>query len=121
PEIAAEYLKAWELDPDRLDPYYLEYILAHILQNEGDKEAAVAFLDEIDEKRGEEEAIVSLQSKWRGAIFTSPEERYTYLQTELEKDPANLEILTELVTIATDLDYRSDVYDYGSRLLEIEP
>lgn len=120
-EVAAEYREAWEMDPDRLDPYYLEYILAHIIQNGGDKEAAVAFLDEIEEKRGDEEAIIALQSKWRGAIFTSPEERYTYLQSELEKDPSNVEILSELITIATDLDYRSDVYDYGSRLLEIAP
>jgi tetratricopeptide (TPR) repeat protein len=121
PEIAAQYRKAWELEPKRLDPYYLEYILAHALQNSGDKAATITFLDEINEHRGDEEAIISLQSKWRGAIFTSPEERYTYVQSELEKDPDNIEMLTELVSLATDLDYRSDVYDYGSRLLELAP
>lgn len=120
-EVAAQYQKAWELDPDRIDPYYLEYILADLLQNQGDKAATVEFLDEVEAQRGGEEAIAAMQSKWRGAIFTSPEERYTYLQSELEKDPANVEMIRELFDLAQDLDYRSDATEYGNQLLEVQP
>lgn len=120
-DIAAEYREAWELNPAEIDPYYLEYILAHLLQNDGDKEATVNFLDELEERRGSDPAIVSLLSKWRGAIFTNPEERYEYLQTELEKEPENIEILNELLSLSKELEYRDDLYEYTNRLIELAP
>ena len=120
-DIALQYRKAWEMDPDRLDPYYLEYILADLLQNQQDKEATVAFLDEIEQERGDEERIVEMADKWGRVLFTSPEERYAFLQSDLEDDPANVEILDELVTLAGDLEYRDDLYEYSNRLMEIEP
>ncbi len=120
-EVATNYRRAWDMDPDKLDSYYLEYILAHLIQNEGDKEGTVAFLDEIEEVRGEEEAITEMVSKWRGVIFTNPEERYAYVQSELEKDPENSELLDELCELAGDLEYRDDMYEYCNRLMEISP
>ncbi|MCB0718306.1 MAG: tetratricopeptide repeat protein [Bacteroidetes bacterium] len=121
PEIATQYRKAFEMDPSRLDPYYLEYILADMVQNQEDKQAAVDFLNEIEAARGEEPAIQDLLKKWRGALFTSPEERYDFLRSQLENDPDNLELLNEVMQLAQDLEYRDVVYEIGDRLLAVEP
>lgn len=121
PRIAEQYRAAFELDAKRLDRYYLEYILADFVQNKDDKAAAVEFLKEIEEKRGGEPETQELLNKWRGGLFTSPEERFDYLMTQLAEDENNVEILNEILQIAMDLELRDVVYEIGERLIALEP
>ncbi|NNE34084.1 MAG: hypothetical protein HKN13_02535, partial [Rhodothermales bacterium] len=121
PEIAKQYIMAFEMDPERLDQYYLEYILADFVQNQEDKESAVAFLNQIEAEVVEQEGIPELLSKWRGGLFTSPEERYDYLMTQLADEPENVDLLSEILDIAIDEEWREVVYEMGERVLAVEP
>lgn len=121
PAIAGQYLKAFELDPKKLNTYYLEYILADFVQNQDDKQAAVVFLDEIESARGDEPEIQELVQKWRNGLFRTPEERFDFIKSQLASDPENVELLRELLEIASELELRDVVYEMGERLLAAEP
>ncbi len=120
-DIAKMYRMAFELDAQRLDPYYLKYIVIDLVQNQDDKTAALAFLDAIEAARPEEAEVDVLLVELRNQLIKNPEERYDFLNDQLDSDPQNLELLREIFELALQEEWRDVAYKTGSQLVGLEP
>ncbi len=118
--VAVYFRKAWELDPQRTQLFYIEYIIRDYLSKD-DKQAAVEFMEEVEEKRGDDPEIMARITEFRGALFTSPEERIEFLESQLEKNPGDLDIITELFELYREEGMRDKMYEIGEKLKELEP
>ncbi|NNE48342.1 MAG: tetratricopeptide repeat protein [Rhodothermales bacterium] len=119
PMITDLYRQAYDLEPQKLQPYYMNYIIAGYAQK-GDKQAAVDFIDVLDAEFPENEEVRTMLTNWRGALFTSPEERFDFISSQLEKDPSNCQFILEKFELALDLGFRDDVYQLEQRVLNCE-
>lgn len=112
------YRKAYELDPTRLDPYYLDVIISDHYTT-GDIGGALDFLRELKDARGEEEGVQDLIRKYFAVI--PPEEQIAFLEEELEKNPDNVEILTQLFDLYEQEGYHAEMMELAPRMREMEP
>ncbi len=119
--VGALYRAAFEMDAARMQPYYVNYIIADFVQ-QGDKAAAVSFMDEVEDKIQGVQEITDLLATWRGQLFTSPEERIAFLESQLEKNPDDKELMAELFQLFIDEEgYRDRVYEMAPRMMELDP
>ena len=59
--------------------------------------------------------------EWRGRLFTSPEERIEFIKRQLDNDPDNVELVSDLFNLYMDEEMRDMVYDLAPRLMELDP
>ncbi len=118
--VAVLFRKAWELDPQRTQLFYIEYIIRDYLSKD-DKQAAIDFMEEVEQKRGDDPDVMARITEFRGAIFTSPEERIEFLEKQLEKKPGDMDIITELFELYKEEGMRDKMYEMGEKLKEQEP
>ena len=116
------YERAFELDPVRLtessDGYYVRILLDKYVSDR-DREKALAFIDQIEPIGGSE--VQRAISDARDRIFDSPEERITFLESQLEGSPNDVEILNELATLYEHAGNRAKAIETAEKLYEIEP
>ena len=115
------YRQAYEIDPTRLQPYYLRLVIWNIAQS-GDKQATVDFMEEVESNLTEPDAeLEDYIAQVRGQLFKTPEERMGFLEGQLEKNPGDLEIMSELFDIYRQLEYRGKMAAMGEQLSELNP
>ncbi|NND73060.1 MAG: tetratricopeptide repeat protein [Rhodothermales bacterium] len=119
-EIGPLYERAYEMKSEEIDPYYINYVISHYV-NEDDKQGAVDYMERVEETRGEEVAVVEILDKWRGALFTSPDEKYDFLLTQYEKTPDDTEIISSLFEVAMELEEREMLYELSDKMLQMDP
>ncbi len=118
--VAVLFRKAWEIDPQRTQLFYIEYIIRDYLSKD-DKQAAIDFMDEVEQKRGDDPEIMARITEFRGAIFTSPEERIEFLEKQLEKKPGDMDIISELFELYKEEGMRDKMYEMGEKLKQLAP
>lgn len=118
-QVAGLYEQAYQLDPTRMQPYYIQVIISDYAQQ--DKQKAVDFAEELEERFSDNPEITSIVTQTRNALFRTPEERMAFLEDQLAKNPDDLEIVNELFSIYRNLGEREKMYELGERLLEMEP
>jgi len=114
------FQEAWAIGPEKMQLYHIELIIRDFLSND-DKDGAVAFMSDVEEKRGDDQQIMARIAEFRGALFTSPEERIAYLNTKLEKNPDDVAILAELFDLYSEEGARDKAYEVSATLLEKDP
>ncbi|RMH52205.1 MAG: tetratricopeptide repeat protein [Bacteroidetes bacterium] len=119
-EALALYRQAYEIDPERMQPYYIKLIIYDYIR-QGDKQGAVDFMEEVEQIHGEDADLAEYIAQQRNSLFRSPEERMEFLEQQLEKDPQNVELIAELFEIYRELQYRQKMYEMGQRLSELDP
>lgn len=119
-EMMNAYREAYERAPDRINPYYLDRIIRAYLE-EDDREGAIAFMDELEERRGDDEEVAEMLNEWRDRIFTNPDERIAYLEERLEKDPEDSEAASELFELYRREGMREEASQMADRVLEANP
>ncbi len=112
------YMAAYELDPERLDPYFIDRIIQGLIEK--DRQEALDFMDQLEEVRTDDE-VQQMITDVRDDLFESPEERYDFVKSRLENDPDNPELLEERYNLEERLGLRSEMYDTAERLLELQP
>ncbi len=112
------YRKAYDLDPARLDAYYLDVILSDHYTN-GDIGGALDFLRELNENRGEEEGVQNLIRKYFAVI--PPDEQITFLEEELEKKPDDVEVIQQLFGLYQEEGYHGKMMELAPKILALEP
>jgi len=117
-EAIDAYLKAYELDPQRLDPFYLDIIIRNYY-TEGDIGAALDFIRELKDTRGEEQEIKDLIKKYFSVI--PPEEQMTFLEEQLAEDPENPEIVKQLFDLYEQEGYNDKMMELAPRLQQMDP
>ncbi len=119
-ESLLAYREAYDLNPQELDPYYIERLILSYLQS-NKKDEAINFMDDLEAKRGEDEKVAQLLSQYRDRVFTSPEERIGYLESQLEKNPDDTEVMTELFDLYMQTGQRNEAGELANRLMDAEP
>lgn len=119
-KAAESYQKAYKMKPQeftkRGDGYYMQYMLEEII-DEGKKDQALAII-----KKTEPYASPDLQEYYsdaRNDLFDTPEERITFLEGELEKNPKDEEILNQLRELYQDEGMTKKAIDVSQKLYEI--
>ncbi len=114
------YMKAFEMDPERLDGYYARYIVAELVRR-GEKEKAVEFMDKAEPYFKDDPETLAYFDQVRNTLFTTPEERMEFLEKQLQKEPDNIAIVRELLSIYRQLGLTDKVKQMAERLTEMQP
>lgn len=117
-EAIDSYRKAYDLDPMRLDAYYLDVITSDFYTG-GDIGGALDFLRELNEKRGEEEGVKNLVRKYFAVI--PPDEQIEFLEEQLAEDPQNVEVIKQLFELYEQEGYHAKMMDLAPSMLEMDP
>ncbi len=117
-EAIGAYRKAYQIDPMRIDAYYLDVMLSDSY-TKGDIGGVLDFLRELDEKRGDQEEIQNLVKKYFTVI--PPDEQIAFLEKQLAADPENLEIIKQLFDLYEKEKYRDKMMEMAPRLLQMDP
>jgi len=117
-EAIEAYRKAYDLDPARLDPYYLEVIISDEYTS-GDVGGALDFLRRLKETRGEEEGVQDIVRKYFSVI--PPDEQINFLREELEKNPDNMEALTQLFELYEQEGYHEEMMELAPKMMQMKP
>lgn len=90
------YERAFEIDPERMQTYYINQIIQAYVDrgNQGD---AVAFMNQVEEQRGDNEEIMTIVNRERERIFErNPAALTDYLEGVVEENPDDLNAMSEL-------------------------
>lgn len=120
-EAIEAYKQAWELDPSRMQSYYINLIITHYVERMSDKQSAIDFIDDVETKRGDDEEVMQMITDWRGQLFTSPEERYDFVKSQLEDNPEDVALLREKLDLERELGHRAEMFQTAERLLGVDP
>lgn len=120
PQVAGLFRNLLEMDPARTQLFYLEYVIRDCIAND-DKQCAIDYMNEIESKLGDNVEVMARVNEFRGALFTSPEERIAFLEMKLEKTPDDTEIISELFDLYEQEGLRDKMYEMGQRLQQMEP
>ncbi len=120
PQTGELYRQAFDMEPDKLQAYYVQYIVADYAQK-GDKQAAIDFLEVVEQTHPDDEEYISIVTSWRNSLFKDPEERYEFVSDQLSKNPNDSELIVEKFELAMELGFRDDVYELADRVLQLEP
>ena len=118
PDMIAAYRSAYEMDPQRIDPYYLDVIVSDLYQG-GDIGGALDFLRELRDKREGEESIEGLIHKYFSVI--PPDEQIAFLEEQYEADPDNAELVTQLFGLYQQEAYRDEMLGLADKILSMKP
>ena len=117
-EAIDAYRAAYDLDLLRLDPYYIDLIVRDDLSRE-DYSAALARLDDILRKRGDDPGIQGLVETQVQRVPL--DEQAAFWQQRLADDPTNHAIKERLLGILLDLEWREEAIALAEELLKTEP
>lgn len=118
-EVADIYLEAYEMGGCEIDPYYIRVIIDRYARS-GEKQQAVDLMDESEECFGDNQEMMAYITEVRDNLFQSPQERMTFLESRLEKNPEDLEVASELFDIYLDVGERQKAAALGDRLVNME-
>ncbi len=116
------YEEAFQLNPERLteaaDGYYVRILLRNYVST-GARDEALAMIDVLEPFAGSD--VRDEISAARDQIFSSPEERIVFLESQLDEDPENEEVLFELASLHENQGNREQALEVAERLYEINP
>jgi len=118
-EVPDILVKAFDAAPGEMNPYYLK-ILVYGLAGQERKDEAIAFMDRSESSYGGDAEVATFYAEAR-KMFKSPQERMAFLESRLEGDPSNVEMIGELFDIYRALEESEKMEQMGARLLELEP
>ncbi len=118
PHMMAAYRGAYEMDPKRIDPYYLDVIISDLYQS-GDIGGALDFLRELKQERGDEESIDALIRKY--FVVIPPDEQIAFLEEQYAAEPDNAEVVTQLFELYQQEAYREEMLALADKILSLEP
>lgn len=117
----AYYEEAFELDPERLQAYYIDRILAYYTEAQ-DQQQALAFIDQVEAERGGDEEAMEVIDKYRDDIFDrNPRARITFLEQQMEENPDDPDVVGDLFELYLDQGQRDQAEALSEKLLGMEP
>ncbi|MGM0546221.1 MAG: tetratricopeptide repeat protein [Bacteroidota bacterium] len=121
-KAAEDYYEAFKLNPEKLvergDGYYIQRLLKDFA-DEGRKDEALQVIQDAEQFASDK--LLDSFSEIRGDLFDSPEERIEFLEGELEDNPEDEEILTQLRDVYEGEDMSSEAREVGEKLYELNP
>jgi tetratricopeptide (TPR) repeat protein len=120
-DAKAHYRNAFAMAPDQVDPYYIQQAVQGYLQaNQQDE--ALAFANEVEAKRGDDEDIKKIISSVRDNIFgKNPQAKINYLQKQLEANPDSAGIMLSLFDAYVQQGNVSKASELAPKLMKTNP
>jgi len=117
-DMISSYLAAYEMEPSRIDPYYLDILISDAYQS-GDIGGALDFMRRLQDERGSEESIEALIRKY--FVIIPPDEQIAFLEQQNEAEPDNVEIVTQLFELYQQEGYREEMLSLAEQVLSLDP
>ena len=117
-DIVVAYRDAYNIDPLRIEPYYLDVVI-HDMYQAGDIGGALDFLRDLKEKRGEEAEIDNLVRKY--FVIIPPDEQIAFLEDQLNANPDDSEVTLQLFELYQQEAYRDEMLALAPKVLAMEP
>ncbi|MDA0378549.1 MAG: hypothetical protein O2899_03565, partial [Bacteroidetes bacterium] len=119
-EVGGLYYQAYEIDHSRLQNYYINYIILDLVTRDlkGD---AVEFMDRVETDFADDAEVMTTLENWRGQLFTSPEERIGFLESQVDKNPEDAELKAELLQLYMDEGIRDMAYQLADQVMQNSP
>lgn len=118
PTMIAAYRESYEMDPKRIDPYYLDVIISDLYQSE-DIGGTLDFLRELKDQRGDEESIDALFRKY--FVRIPPDEQIALLEEQYEVEPDSSELIRQLFALYQQEAYRAKMLSMADKVRSLEP
>ena len=119
--VAAEaYLKAIELAPEEVDAYSYQYVVDTYVANSEIQKAA-DLLNEMKTIFADNADVQAYIVETEGNLFPDGPERLAFLMDQIESNPGDVELLTEALELAMELNDSEAVNELGPKLLDAEP
>lgn len=117
----AHYREAFDLAPEEVDPYYVQQVLRGHLEN-NEQQKALAFVEEVESERGDDEEVKKIISSVRDDIFgMNPQARIKYLQKQLEANPDSAEVMLSLFDAYVQQGNISKASELAPRVMKTNP
>mgnify|MGYP006278055385 CR=1 FL=1 len=100
------------------DGYYAQVTVQNMVSN-GEKDAALRMIRETEPYVNEK--LTDYYDSVRDQLFSSPEERITYLEGKIEENPEDTESMAELVKLYKDMEMFKEARNLTRKLYELEP
>ena len=115
---AYHYQRAFELAPERIDPYYINQVIQNYADANKQSEA-LDFIEQAEAKRGDDEDVQKILSSARETIFgKDPRARIDFLRTKLDQNPGDSELQQQLFSVLVDEGYMQEASELADKLLE---
>ncbi len=115
-----DYMRAFELDPERLtqagDGYYIQIMLSNFV-SQNMREEALEMIDIAEPMAGA--SLSRSIDEIRDGLFRDPEERIGFLESRLENNPDDEAIIQEIASIHESQGNRELAIEYARKLYEI--
>ena len=116
-----QYETAYELNSEKLaqaaDGYYIQILLSNYISND-QRDTALAMIDEVEPNASP--ALMDKINQIQNDLFSDPEERVGFLESRLDEDPENLEIMSELADLYEETGQRQEAITLAEELYEME-
>lgn len=116
-----DYEKAYEMNAEKLaqaaDGYYIQILLSNYVNND-EKEKALAMIDTVEPSASP--ALIENINKVRDELFSDPKERVGFLESRLETNPEDTEIMAELVSLYEETGQRQEAISLAEKLYGME-
>lgn len=116
-----DYERAYELNPEKLvqaaDGYYVQILLKKYT-SDGEREAALEMIDEVEPMASP--ALAETITEVRNDLFSDPEERIGFLESRLENNPGDIQIMSELAELYENTGQRQQAIEYAEKIYETE-
>ncbi|MGK7370395.1 MAG: tetratricopeptide repeat protein, partial [Candidatus Halalkalibacterium sp. M3_1C_030] len=121
-KAAEEYKKAFDLKPEEFtklaEGYYVQVMIQQ-MSSEGNKDMALNYIDKAAPYAGEK--LSSFFDSQRDQLFDSPEERITFLEEQMKKNPKDIEIISELRDTYEQQDMQDKAQKLNEKLYQLDP
>lgn len=116
-----DYEKAYELNAEKLvqsaDGYYIQILLKKYVSDE-EKEAALEMIEEVEPMASS--ALAETINEVRNDLFSDPEERIGFLESRLENNPDDIQLMSELAELYENTGQRQQAIQYAEKIYETE-
>lgn len=121
-KAAEEYLKLYDLDPQKLteaaDGYYVQALIQNLVA-EGQKDKALSIIETTTPHANEK--TIGYFDQVQDRLFDSPTERIAFLEEKLKENPEDPELLGELADLYEQQEMVDKASQMNKRLYELDP
>jgi tetratricopeptide (TPR) repeat protein len=119
-EIVDFYRQAYQMAPEKLDVFYVQFIISDYLRKE-DRDGVLAFMAEAEQKYTESAELNDYILQVRDSLFRNPADRIEWLEGRLADSPDDMELINELFRLYEREKDREGMRRLGNRILQMEP
>lgn len=116
-----DYERAYELNSEKLsqaaDGYYIQVLLSSYVNNE-ERDKALEMIETVQPYASP--ALTQNMNQVQNDLFSDPEERVGFLESRLEDNPEDTEVMAELVDLYEDTGRRDQAIELARELYEME-